>query len=111
VQRNALDAPALNRHDLEAHVEGTELGVAREPSGGRALEPTNLLRPDGLPRMAEAGAAPRLDLADDEPLTAPSDHVELVPARACVRAQYPVAAEAVIAPDAAFRVRPEPARR
>jgi hypothetical protein len=50
-----------------------------------------------LERMAAPGATFALHLTEDEPSSAPSDEVELVPARPDVRPEDPVAAEAVVA--------------
>ena len=62
----------------------------REPRLRGAPNAALLLRPDHLERIAEALAGLRLHLAEDQPLSAANDEVELIAPPAGVRGQDPV---------------------
>lgn len=82
--------------------------MGREPGLGRAPQPPALLRRDHLERMAERTRPLPLDLAEDEPATAPHDQVELVATGPDVRAQDPVPAQAVVERCAALEATADP---
>src|SRR5689334_17191929 len=69
--------------------------MSLEPGLGGPPDPALLLRRHHLERVAEPRTALRLHLAEDEPAPAPGDHIELVASGPDVRAEDPVAAQAV----------------
>jgi hypothetical protein len=79
-----------------------------EPGLGRAPEPPPLLCGDHLERMTERAAALALDLAEDDPASAPDDQIELVPACPDVRPEDPIPAQAVVERRAALEATPGP---
>src|SRR5687768_11462949 len=74
---NALEpAPALHDH-VEPHCELRVLRVSCKPRLRGTSDAAGLDLTDHLQRVAEALAAFRLDLAEDERPAAPGNHVEL----------------------------------
>jgi hypothetical protein len=86
----------LNGDDVEANLERRELGMRREPTFRSTAQAALLLGSDHFSRLSEAVAALLLHLTEDEPRTAPGDHVQLVAGRPGVRPEDPVAAQPVV---------------
>jgi len=90
-----LDAArALDDH-VEACIELSAVGPRREPRIRCTPQAAHLLRRHHLERVAEAGAALGLDLAEDERAASARDDVELVAADPDVRGEDAVAAQSV----------------
>jgi hypothetical protein len=108
VERDPRYPPGAHGDGLEAHVEPLQVGPERKPGLGGEAHPARLLRADGLDRGAEAGAAPRLHLADHDRSPAADDEVDLVPARPGVGGEDAVATEPEVTADPPLGFRPEP---
>src|SRR5262245_18605253 len=108
---NALESFAPDADDLEGNLEVEESRVAREPDLGGAAKAAFLLGPDRLAGIPVTIPAPGLDLAENQPASAPKHDVELVPPCSRVRLQDAIAAQPVVAADAPLGARPERPRR
>jgi len=96
-QWHTLDASRADSSGLEHDVEPAELRMRREPTGGRGMDATDLLRVDHLERVAERRTALLLHLDDDHGSSAPKHEIELVAANASIGREEPVSAESVVA--------------
>ena len=83
-------------------VEGSALGMEREPGLGGAAEPAALLGGHHLERMAVVRARLSLHLAEDNPPAAADDQIELVASGPDVRSQDAIATQAVVESGAAL---------
>jgi hypothetical protein len=86
----------LNGDDVESDLERCELGMRREPAFRGTAQAALLLGSDHFSRLSEAVAALLLHLTEDDPRTAPGDHVELVAGRPDVRPEEPVPTQPVV---------------
>ncbi len=96
VERDSLDPAALNARRFELEVEAGQLRVPREKAGNGATHPPRLLGVDHLERVPEFKAALLLHLHDEQPAPAAEDEVELVATDSDVRADEPIAPQAVM---------------
>ena len=87
---------ASNDYYVESQIAGGLRGIREQPSLCGASKPMLFLRADHFEGIAEAIAALRLDLAEDDGAAATDHEVELVPARPDIRRQDPVAAQPVM---------------
>jgi hypothetical protein len=82
--------------------------MSGEPRLGRPPQPPPLLGGDHLQWVTERLRTLALDLAEDEPVAAAHDQVELVPARPDVRREDPVPAQAVVQRGTPLEPPPDP---
>jgi hypothetical protein len=96
IELEALQPAADDRGDLESDLERRIGGMRLEPGGRCSPDAPSLLAVDRADGATVTVPRAFLDLDEDEPGASSNDQVELVPTCADVRADYAVAAEAIV---------------